>query len=54
MCLLSLIYVHTKLFFDMFLKKWCDVELNDAFKMPKPNEFIATNFDIKPRSEEVM
>ena len=29
------------------------MELNKAFKMPKPNEFIATNFDIKPKSQEV-
>ena len=29
------------------------MELNTAFKMPKPNEFIATNFDIKPKSQEV-
>ncbi|CAB3989452.1 insulin-degrading enzyme isoform X1 [Paramuricea clavata] len=34
------------------VKKWCDVELNEAFRMPKPNEFIATNFDIKPRTQE--
>jgi secreted Zn-dependent insulinase-like peptidase len=41
--------------FDAFIlfKKWRDVELNDAFKMPKPNEFIATNFDIKPKNQEV-
>jgi hypothetical protein len=42
--------------FDAFIlfKKWRDVELNDAFKMPKPNEFIATNFDIKPKKKEVI
>ena len=29
------------------------MQLNEAFRFPKPNEFIATNFDIKPRSSEV-
>jgi hypothetical protein len=39
--------------FIFYFKTWCDVELNEAFRMPKPNEFIATNFDIKPRTQEV-
>ncbi|XP_028391087.1 insulin-degrading enzyme-like [Dendronephthya gigantea] len=34
------------------IEKWCNVELNESFRLPKPNEFIATNFDIKPRNVE--
>lgn len=34
------------------IEKWRNVELNEAFRIPRPNEFIATNFDIKPTNQE--
>lgn len=48
---------HFALLYDLIVlvvfqwQKWSNVDLNQAFKLPKPNKFIATNFDIKPRKD---
>lgn len=37
----------------IYFQKWTNVSSNDAFHLPAPNEFIATDFSLLPSDPDI-